>query len=230
MNGLRILFISDLHVSRQAKASDIDRLLCRMRDLSPDLLLMGGDYADDAENSLRFIRALASFEAPLGIFAVLGNNDREVWPDVSILRQHMKDSGIRLLINESEKIPVNGGMLTIAGIDEHKYGQPDCSGLCSSGAPDAYSILLSHYPCVPAQLPNLMLSGHTHGGQFNCLGFTPYTIGFERILHRRRAPVFISGLKMFGSTSILVSKGIGVSRIPLRIGVKPEINLLKFDC
>lgn len=229
MKGLRALFVSDLHVSKAAKDSDILRLIEIFGKLSPDILLLGGDYSDDAENSLRFIKAMKGFHAPLGLFAVPGNNDRESWPEIEEMRNHMEASGIRLLVNESAEVALPGGNLIIAGVDEHKYGQPDTSGLYPTET-NAYRILLSHYPCTPAVLPDLMLSGHTHGGQFNCLGVTPYTIGFERIIHRHRAPEIIAGLKPSGEGLILVSKGIGASRIPLRIGVKPEINLLNFNC
>lgn len=229
MKDLRALFVSDLHVSKAAKDSDILRLVETFGKLSPDILLLGGDYADDAENSLRFIKAMKAFHAPLGVFAVPGNNDREAWPEIEEMGNHMEASGIRLLINDSAEVNLPGGKLIIAGVDEHKYGHPDSAGLYPRET-DAYRILLSHYPCTPAAPPDLMLSGHTHGGQFNALGFTPYTIGFERIFHRHRAPEIIAGLKSSEKGFVLVSKGVGASRIPLRIGVKPEINLLNFNC
>jgi predicted MPP superfamily phosphohydrolase len=77
-------------------------------------------------------------------------------------------------------------------------------------------------------MPDLMLSGHTHGGQFNLLGVTPYTFGFERLFARRRSSRFIAGLHEYRGAQMLVSKGIGMSRIPLRIGVRSEIHRIDF--
>jgi predicted MPP superfamily phosphohydrolase len=74
-----------------------------------------------------------------------------------------------------------------------------------------------------------MLSGHTHGGQFNLFGLNPYSIGFERFGDELPPPAVVSGMMRFGPTTLLTSKGIGVSRIPLRIGVRPEIHLLTFS-
>ena len=74
-----------------------------------------------------------------------------------------------------------------------------------------------------------MLAGHTHGGQFNFFGLTPFAIGFERIGSQRGlAPAMVSGARRFGQTMLVVSKGIGASRIPLRIGVRAEIHRLTF--
>ena len=117
----------------------------------------------------------------------------------------------------------------LGGMDEYRYGKPDGKGLFSED--DGYRILLSHYPILPdcACPPDLMLSGHTHGGQFNLLGLTPYAIGFERIGRLGYlAPVMVSGFERFGRTALLVGKGIGASRIPLRVGVRPEIYRIVF--
>ena len=73
-----------------------------------------------------------------------------------------------------------------------------------------------------------MLSGHTHGGQFNLFGLTPYAVGFERFGARCFPPLLVSGEADFGPRRVMVSKGIGSSRIPLRIGVHPEIHRIEF--
>lgn len=198
--------------------------------LRPDIVLLGGDYADRPQPTLRLLAHLSALRAPLGMYAVLGNNDREAFPDVSELREAMAASGIALLVNEARSLRVNGGTLIVAGLDEHRRGRPNAAGLYpAEPAEDRYRLLLSHYPRMVDPLPDLMLCGHTHGGQFNLLGVTPYTIGFERIVARRRASRFVAGLHTYRGAKVLVSKGIGASRIPLRVGVKPEVNLMRFD-
>ena len=230
MKGLRALFLSDLHVLPHTSQADLDALANRIAECRPRLMLLGGDYSDDAEDCERFFRSLARLSFPLGAFGVLGNNDAEAWiGKLKALRKAMAKAGCRLLVNQSVDIPLEGGRLCIGGIDEYRYGHvrteklwPGCDGF------QRYRILLSHYPVLTDNRPDLMLCGHTHGGQFNLLGLTPYAIGFERFVRPRRASVAISGLHEVGEMKLLVSKGIGGSRLQLRVGVRPEINLLVF--
>lgn len=231
LNGLRALFIADVHVVPSTLDADLQNFAVRLCAMAPDILLLGGDYADTSEQTLRFLNALRAFRPPLGAYAVLGNNDREAWPNLSALERAMSDAGIYLLVNRAKTLRLQGGNLIIAGSDEAKYGEPAVHGLYpEKTAPDIYRLLLFHQPCLPAVMPDLMLSGHTHGGQFNLLGVTPYTIGFERLFRGRRDAVLrIAGMAPLGDGWMLVSKGIGASRIPLRIGVRPEMNLLCFD-
>ncbi|MBR1560797.1 MAG: metallophosphoesterase [Clostridia bacterium] len=230
MRGVTAVFLSDVHVTRRTTEADMDALAGKVAALKPDLILLGGDYADEAEHTVRLFRRLKGLSAPLGAYAVVGNNDREAFGDLGPLRRLMAESGFELLVNAARPIDLPGGRLIVAGLDEYRYGHPDPAGLYPSDpAPDAYRLLLSHYPHDVEPMPDLMLSGHTHGGQFNFLGLTPYAVGFERLLTPHRASRFIAGLHAFRGGQVLVSKGIGASRIPLRIGVRPEIEMIRFD-
>ena len=229
MRGLRALFISDVHAVARTTEADFAALQARVAALAPDLLLLGGDYADTAGQCERFFRAFAALpRPPLGVYGVVGNNDREAWPDVEALRAVMARAGCELLLNASRRVAVNGGELILIGADEMKYGEPDFARLIPQKAEGRYRLLISHFPTMPDHPPELVVSGHTHGGQFNLLGVTPYFIGFERSKTYSDMRRYISGLHREGDARILVSKGIGASRIPLRVGVRPEINLLYF--
>ena len=226
LKGRTALFASDFHLLSGIDPAPIAAL---MAGCGADLILLGGDYADERAQALRLFDAFKRLRAPLGIFAVRGNNDAETFDSSGALLEAMACFGARLLVNESIAISCGGGTLRLGGIDECKYGAPDGRDLFSEA--DGYRILLSHYPIRPdcACPPDLMLSGHTHGGQFNLLGLTPYTIGFEQVgKSGKLAPVMISGSACLGRTTLLVSKGIGTSRIPLRIGVQPEIHRIRF--
>lgn len=230
LRGLRAVFVADLHALPRTTAADLGRLRDRIRGLSPDLMLLGGDYADRAEDCERAFRALAPLDAPLGCFGVPGNNDREAWPDLDGLRRVMADAGARLLVNEAVALALPGGALWIGGLDEYRHGAPRPDRLLpAEAAPDRYRILLSHYAKPVSPMPELMLCGHTHGGQFNLLGLTPYSIGFERLLRRGAPSRFVEGLHDVGGGRMLVTKGVGASRIQLRVGVYPELHLLVFD-
>ena len=230
LRGVRALFISDTHVLKRTSQADIRALADRAAALAPDILLLGGDYADRADDALRLFEVFGSLKPPLGAYGVLGNNDAEAWADVNGLRGAMARAGVKLLVNEATTLSVNGGRLILGGVDEHKLGRPDARGLLpETSAPDAYRVLLSHYPCQPKVPCELMLSGHTHGGQFNLLGLTPFSIGFERLFRKDIRAMAVSGLHETGGMKLLVSKGIGASRIQWRVGVRPEIDWISFD-
>ena len=229
MRGLRALFVCDTHVLRRTRDGDIAALVDQIRSLEPDILLLGGDYADRAADARRLFDALEAIRPPLGVYGCVGNNDAEAWDGPKPLRKAMAKRGMKLLVNQAAEVPFGGGRILIAGVDERKFGTPRAAGLYPPApAPDIYRVLLSHYPCMPDAAPDLMLAGHTHGGQFNLLGVTPFSIGFERILRRDMRSLAVAGMHRAGDMRLLVSKGVGASRIQWRIGVRPEIDLITF--
>ena len=225
MDGLRVAFASDFHQGPGPVSPSVGLL----RGLRADLVLLGGDFADRPENARRLIEALADVDAPLGKFTVVGNNDREAFPDEGELRRALADSGIHLLVNEQALVKARGHLIAISGVDEARYGAPSMPPFDPSAD---YRVLLTHYPVLPDvpqnEAPQMLLAGHTHGGQFNFLGLTPYAIGFERLGSFAPKILRLSGTEVVGRTAVLVSKGIGCSRIPLRVGVRSEIHLLRF--
>jgi len=222
LHGLRILFVSDLHFSRYTPAGRCARLKAQMAALRPDLLLLGGDYAEDYRGMVRFLGLLAGVPHLLGAYGVPGNNDYELDSGLEFLSKKTNNAGLPLLVNESIPLALPGGTLYIGGCDDYKHGHPDTRRIFPEA--DGYRILLSHYPVLPECRVDLMLSGHTHGGQFNFFGLSPYTLGYER----KRRLCALSGLHRFDRTQVLVSNGVGVSKLPLRIGAEPQLHLLKF--
>lgn len=220
MQGLRALFISDVHLRRSVSDARLHALIDQVRSLTPDLILMGGDYAEGSDQCLRFFEAFQGTSCPLGCYAVPGNNDHD---SIAGLAEIMRSAGVKLLLNRCAEIALNGGRLRIGGCDEHKYGAPDTQSLFQDAAD--YRILLSHFPVQPQCRCELMLSGHTHAGQCNFLGITPYSIGFEH----RFGLLGVKGLHRFGDMRLLISSGIGVSRFPFRLGAAPQIYLLNFS-
>ena len=219
MRGIRALFVSDVHLRPSVSDAKLHALIERIRSPHADLLLLGGDYAETPEQCARFFQALAACDFPLGAYAVPGNNDPM---DAALLSDMMAPAHVMLLKNRRTQIHLKGNRLEIGGCDDHKYGSPRTAGLFSDRA--GYRILLSHFPAMPDCACELMLSGHTHAGQFNLLGLTPYSIGFERSFHH----LAIRGLHRVGGMQLMVGNGIGVSRLPLRIGASPRIHLLEF--
>ncbi len=229
MRDLRALFVADTHVRPNTADTDIRAFTDRLAALSPDILLLGGDYADRTADARRLFAALGALRPPLGAYGCVGNNDAEAWSDPAVLGKAMAEGGVKLLVNAAERVSVNGGEIIVGGVDERKFGAPRAAELFPK-VPSAniYRVLLSHYPCTPDAKPDLMLSGHTHGGQFNLLGVTPFTVGFERLLPKNMRLLATAGMFEIGGMRLLVSKGVGASRKQWRVGVRPEIDLLTF--
>ena len=216
MRGLRILFVSDVHLRGCVSDTKLDALIDRLAAQHADLLLLGGDYAEGRSQCTRFFRALSRLQPSLGIYGVPGNND-----DPDTLVKDMACAGASLLCNRMVSIDLPGGRLEIGGCEDHFSGTPQTGGLFTESA---YRILLSHQPVQPDCCCELMLSGHTHGGQMNLFGLTPYSIGFER----RMCHLSVRGTKSVGNMLLAVCSGIGVSRLPLRFGARAEVLLAEF--
>ena len=231
MHGLRAVFVTDTHVLPRTSQADIDALAAKIAATRADVMLLGGDYSDDMADAVRLFDALGGIVPALGGYGVIGNNDAEAWKGhIKRLEAVVSRAGCQLLVNRSVRIRRDGGVMWIGGVDEHRYSKPDAGGLYPGNPrPDAYRILLSHYAVMPSVRPDLMLCGHTHGGQFNLLGVTPFTIGFEERRIPYQASMATAGLFDVDGMKLLVSKGVGASRIQLRVGVRPEINLLVFE-
>ena len=215
--GATILLITDIHsgpfLSRRALQKAFDRLLA----LEPDLVLLGGDLATtlvaDVAAHLEVYRTL---EAPLGVFAVLGNHDHYT-REPARLRTLLEKNGIRVLHNESVVLERAGGRIVLAGIDDLYKGTPDLDAALGSanGLP---VVLLSHNPDVVFDASRrgvpLVLSGHTHGGQFRIPGLP--------VMVRQSRYRLDEGRYTIGGTELIVSRGLGVNGVPLRVACPPE--------
>ncbi len=234
--GRTLLFMSDVHVSPMFPEAALDRLMAQVAALKPDMLLLGGDYAEQAAGQALFFARLGALRLPLGAYAVLGNNDRECFPrDPSPLLRMMREANVTPLIDDCAR--PSGVPIVIAGLDEMKYrraAKPLAHPLFRAGDERCLRILLAHYPHVALRylrhgglLPQLCLSGHTHGGQLRIGNLTPYSLGFERRCLDEGTLPTICGWAPVGESRLLVSPGIGTSRIPIRMGIPPHIHRIK---
>lgn len=215
--GMKLAFFSDIHASPRFSDAAMEALLARVAALEADVVCIGGDFAEDEESLARLLRFFPLLSPPLGVYACLGNNDCELPGFARMLEGHA-----RLLVNGS--VLLEG--LRLGGVDERKHGHPRPEAIFPHDGASA-RVLLSHYPVAcdfgAGARPDLQLCGHTHGGQFNVLGITPYTFFFEP---RRHA--WVSGECTLGGVRSIVSNGIGMSRVTLRVGAPPQVHLVRF--
>jgi uncharacterized protein len=214
-----ILHISDLHVDLSAGA--MQHLLEIVGGLRYDLCVLTGDYRGETYGPIAAsMKAVADLRAELSgpIYAVLGNHDTiQMVPALEAM-------GIRMLMNECETIARGEQRIHLAGIDDaHFYEAGDIQKAVSQIAKGEFSILLSHTPEVYHEAADagvdLMLSGHTHGGQLCLPGSIPIVL--ESVLPRRMGAGAWRYHAMKGYTSV----GVGTSLLAVRLNCPPEITL-----
>jgi len=233
--GRTLLFVSDIHLCPMFPHASLERLLAQITTLHPDMILLGGDYAESVQWQRDFFGMLSQVPAPLGKYGVIGNNDSECFPDtLAPLFDIAQSAGVTLLNNRTVRLKADDCALSIAGIGDLRHSPQPEAPLFTGRDASALRILLSHYPQSTARYlskgfqhaPHLALCGHTHGGQFRFLSLTPYSIGFEFRIDGIALPA-VSGWREFCGTRLLVSPGIGTSRLPFRVNVPPAIHLIR---
>jgi hypothetical protein len=223
-DGFTILHLTDLHVDISEGA--MRRLGELVDGLDYDLCVLTGDYrgrtfGDFAATIDGMARVRAHLKAP--IFGVLGNHDTvQMVPALEAM-------GIRMLLNECEVIKRGDERIHLAGVDDAHYFRADNIEKAASPIPEGeFSILLSHTPEIYRQAAhadfNLMLSGHTHGGQICLPGSIPITL--DSVLPRRMGAGAWQYHRMSGYTSV----GAGSSVIAVRLNCPPEITLHHLRC
>jgi uncharacterized protein len=218
-DGYTILHISDMHVDMSEAAMEhVCKLVIGMQY---DACVLTGDYRGKTFGPfLAALEGVARVRAHLKspIYGVLGNHDTiQMVPA-------MEAMGIRMLLNECEVIARGNERLYLAGVDDAHFYRVDNIEKAASQIPnDAFSILLSHTPEIYRQAAHadfdLMLCGHTHGGQLCLPGSIP--IKLEAVLPRRMGAGRWQHHRMVGYTSV----GAGSSVVPVRLNCPPEITL-----
>jgi uncharacterized protein len=218
-DGYTILQLSDLHVEMSQDA--MARLGTILREIDYDLCILTGDYRGQTfgpfePTLIGMSRICAELKKP--IYGVLGNHDT-----IRML-PGLEEMGIRMLLNEYETIERGHQRIHFAGIDDAHFYRMDNIEKAASAIPrDEFSILLSHTPEVYQQAAhadfNLLLSGHTHGGQICLPGRIPITL--DSVLPRYMGSGPWKYRDMNGYTSV----GAGSSVVPVRFNCPPEITL-----
>jgi uncharacterized protein len=221
---LRVAFASDLHAGPATHPRLVDRACRALAEAKPDLLLLGGDYVSfHARHVDRLVPLLASVEAPLGKFAVLGNHD--LLGDDAYITEGLARAGVRVLVNANARLPAPHDDVWVCGLDNTEEGAPD--GAAAFAGADGVRLLLMHSPDGLRALGDrafaVAFCGHTHGGQFWVRDRA--LVSFSGTLSRKylRGGVFHLGPGPGGV--LLVSRGIGCGSLPVRRGADPEVHV-----
>jgi uncharacterized protein len=224
LDGFRIVQLSDIHHSPFTSREFISGVISIANDLKPDMFVLTGDYVShESEYITPVAEMLGELRSEFGTFACLGNHDH--WTDAKLLTSEFERNNIRVLINEGFRFTARGGMFWLCGVDDFGVGKTNMRAALRSAAADEMKLLLCHNPAVMRRAAywnvDLMLSGHTHGGQVKIR--EPR----ESILFPNRRKRSANGLHYRRDTQVYISRGIGTVVVPLRYQCPPEISLLE---
>ena len=237
-DGFRIAQLSDIHISPFTTADYIHRCVSLTNELKPDLIALTGDYiAWDTEQQGEVVRTLAGLRARFGVFGCLGNHEEESGTEESITGLFMAQ-GIHILRQARAPIVLGGETLNLIGIDE-PHGQTETEWrrdlhrklrqIKELIMPETVNILLSHgdFPHMfdrVAELGiDLMLAGHTHGGQLS-LDFVHRGLNLSHLIYD-----YNSGWYEKNGAQLYVNRGIGTTGFPIRLGARPEISVFELS-
>ena len=231
--GFRIAQVSDLH--NKDFGEGYGQLLTLLSQINPDIIVVTGDLIDSRHTDLDIALEFAWQAGKIArVYYVSGNHEARV-PEYEDLKIGLVKAGVVILENQKVQITREGESITLMGIDDPSFQEDYLFGDSESVArqtiedlqneSDGYTILLSHRPelfdlYVETEM-NLVFSGHAHGGQFRL----PFVGGLVAP-NQGFFPKYDAGQFTEENTTMIVSRGVGNSIIPIRFNNRPEIVLV----
>lgn len=222
-NGKKIAFVSDVHCGKLFSPDRVRSVVSLTNALEPDVIVLGGDYVFLAGEDIgECMSALGGLSAPLGVYAVFGNHD--AWENIPFMRKTCEEYWIKFIDNKGVWVGSDGARIRLGGVGDLWTNTQNLSATTNPVAEEDFVVLLSHNPQyadeLNTSLVDLLLSGHTHGGQILPLRLiAPYMSG-------RLKQTFISGVYETEKTKIIVSNGVGTVFLPIRFMSRPEVVLV----
>ncbi|MGH7636997.1 MAG: metallophosphoesterase [Gemmatimonadaceae bacterium] len=228
LDGLRIVQLSDLHVGPHTSRTQLERIAEATRRAAAHIIAYTGDQVDDHPADVdAFASAFGNLTAPLGVYAIPGNHDIYAgWPEV---RHRLEAIGIGVLVNESVRIAHDGEVFYLAGTGDPAAGQkrteaggPDVERTMQGVPTEAFCLVLAHnpalFPALSARGADVVLSGHTHHGQFSIpsRNWSLATVFLD----------YAMGTYSRDGALLYISPGTNFWGIPFRIGALPEVTVI----
>lgn len=221
LEGLRIAQISDVHLGRWVRPRHLRQVIDFVNLRRPDLVALTGDYVGYSSRDLfPAIELFEHLEAPT--FAVLGNHDH--WTSTEKALAAFKEVSIPVLSNQSRKLDLRNAPLQLVGVDDHVTKRACVDSAFQEVSGNHFCLVLNHVPSiapsVAAKGADLILSGHTHGYQFNIPGVT------HRIAQGLGAR-YHAGAYYLDGTYLYINRGLGSASWPWRIRAAPELTFFE---
>lgn len=225
LEGFRIVQISDLHVGPTIKRDFIETVVKAVNTLKPDVIALTGDLVDGGVSRLsRDVEPLRRLKSKFGSYFITGNH--EYYSGVLDWLEKVRELGFEVLLNNHKLITAGKGRLLMAGVTDYSAGafipeHASSPARAMQGAPvHNCSVLLAHQPKSITEAAaagfDLVLSGHTHGGQY---------FPFNYLI--QLAQPFVRGLHHVGKTRLYVNSGTGYWGPPIRVGAPSEITVIE---
>ena len=233
-HGYRIVQLSDIHLDEFTEPFFLEHIVHRVNSLNPDLVLLTGDFI--TRGSLTFVSSdhaahrcaeiISTLTSPLR-YAILGNHDVSV--SASLVVEALTSKSTPVLVNQHVPIERKGSRIWLCGADDPGTSHPDLN-LTIPAKPDGPVILMAHAPDYAdnvvrhprGPLVDLMLSGHSHGGQIRL----PF--GGPLILPPL-GEKYVEGHFHFNQMQLYVNRGIGTVGLPFRLNCPPEITVITLE-
>ncbi|GAK55655.1 metallophosphoesterase [Candidatus Vecturithrix granuli] len=222
-DGMQIIFASDIHHGPYFSQARVKRVVETINHLTPDLVIFGGDYVHrDPQYIEPCFEELQHIQAPFGKFGVLGNHDH--WESAVITRQQMQKAGITNLDNRSVWIVKEDARIKLGGVGDLWEDTQDLRPTLHDTTENNFVMLVSHNPDFAETLTmrqiDVMLSGHTHGGQITLFG------RWAPLVPSRYGQKYRAGMVTTPFTTVLITHGVGTITPPVRFFARPEIVVL----
>jgi predicted MPP superfamily phosphohydrolase len=220
-DGVRIAHLTDLHFGRLANMTYMRRIAEITNQAKPDIVVLTGDFASKVgvRRQEGLMEMMSSLQGPEGKFAVLGNHDH--WNGRDPIEFSLMYGGVKVLTNRHQLLDRQGQKLCLAGVDDLWEGHADLAKALRGVAEQCPRVLLCHNPGFaermgPRPRVDLMLCGHTHGGQVH--------IGRRLLLWHSYK--YAAGLIEGPHCQVYTSVGLGMVALPIRVNCRPEIAII----
>lgn len=229
LDGIEIIHLSDLHLTGYGPYEQ--DLLRALRPLPARVVVITGDFLGGPGGAQALIPLLMEIGRDRIMLGVLGNHDYRPPVNTAALARDLARAGVRLLVNDAAVVVERGHRLRFVGVDDPHTGRADVEKAMAALPPPLGDqrepvVVLAHSPDVFPDAEragaDLILAGHTHGGQVCLPGGFPLLTNTRRVGRR-----FARGLVDGGATPMFVTRGIGTSAIRLRLFCPPEIAVVR---
>ncbi|MEN6356756.1 MAG: metallophosphoesterase [Armatimonadota bacterium] len=229
-DGYRILHISDLHLTKLGLLEK--RTMEIIGKTEVDTCMVTGDITSEPRASDIFRRVCSTIKHRDPLFAVLGNSEHKPWVSTQIIREALTFDGLDMLVNSSSRVTRDGQSVTIVGVDDPYSCSADIDAAFSGVDPKDFIIFLTHCPSAApdgiARGADMILSGHTHGGQVRVPGISWFWTHMRancKLNDGLYTPDMLMRLLKddVGESALFVNRGIGTSRLHIRLFCSPEI-------
>lgn len=221
-DGFRIAFASDFHLESKYKEKALESTVRLLNSMNADVFLMGGDYQEGCEYVPLLFQRLAEVKTRFGTAGIMGNNDYERCHDdiVNTMRAH----GMRVLEHACDTLTNGKDRIIIAGVRNPFDLNANGVSPTLEQKPEDFVILLTHTPDYAEDVDitntDLVLAGHTHGGQVTVFGYAP-------IVPSHYGQRFLRGMKQTtAGVPMIVTNGLGTSNKNIRLGAPSEVVLI----